>query len=195
MNCLTFCLKLSWGDPSSGYLNGLCTECADTVLGPALKCCSCCWRTIPHYCLICIRCIHLPDAHCGENGAINRKQFTIDLCIQLFQGCNSTPSEVLSNGGCYSHTSLRLQRMAWDAESALSSPHVCTCTCMLNIESKDYLWRCTYRIFFFLVLILGTRDKIDDISIFVLYRMKLVPGCHFCLGRKIAVSFVKTLMH
>lgn len=169
-------------------------QCADTVLGPELKCCSCCWRTILHYCLICIRCIHLSDTHSGENGAMNRKQFTNDLCMQLFQGCNSTPSEVLSSGGCYSHTSLRLQRVAWGAESALSSPRVCICTCMLNIESKDYLWRCMYRIFFFLVLILSTWNKIDDISIFVLYHMKLVPGCHFCLGGKLAVSFVETLM-
>lgn len=51
-----------------------------------------------------------------------------------------------------------------------------------------------YRIFFFLVLILSTWNKIDDISIFVLYHMKLVPGCHFCLGGKLAVSFVETLM-
>lgn len=99
-----------------------------------------------------------------------------------------------NSGGCYSHTSLRLQRVAWGAESALSSPRVCICTCMLNIESKGYLWRCMYRIFFFLVLILSTWNKIDDISIFVLYHMKLVPGYHFCLGGKLAVSFVETLM-
>lgn len=49
--------------------------------------------------------------------------------------------------------------------------------------------------FFFLVLTLGTWNKIDEISIFVLYRVKLLSGYHFCLGEKNAVSFVKTLMH
>lgn len=142
-----------------------------------------------------MRCIHLPDSQCGGNNAVNHEQFTNELCIQLFQGRNSTSSEVFSNGSCYSHSSVRLQRMAWDAESALFPPHVCICICMLNIEGKDYLRRCMYGVFSFLVLILGTWSKIDAISIFVLYYIKLVSGCHFCLGGKNAVSFVKTVMH
>lgn len=40
-----------------------------------------------------------------------------------------------------------------------------------------------YRLFL-LIVILGTRNKIDEISIFVLYHLKSVPGSHFCLGGK-----------
>lgn len=39
--------------------------------------------------------------------------------------------------------------------------------------------------FFFLVLILGIWNKIDEISIFVFYHMKPVCGYNFCLGGKI----------
>lgn len=46
-------------------------------------------------------------AHCGKNCGINYKQFTDDLCIQLFERCDSNPSEVLNNGGCNLHTSVR----------------------------------------------------------------------------------------
>lgn len=43
----------------------------------------------------------------------------------------------------------------------------------------------------FSVSILGTQTKIDEISIFVLYHLKCMPGSHFCLGEKIAVAFAK----
>lgn len=47
--------------------------------------------------------------------------------------------------------------------------------------------------FFFIVLILCTWNKIDEISIFVFYHMKLMSGYNFYLGKKKAVSFVKIL--
>lgn len=51
--------------------------------------------------------------------------------------------------------------------------------------------RCVRRGFFFLISILGTQTKIDEISIFVLYHLKCMPGSHFYLGEKIAVAFAK----
>lgn len=131
---------------------------------------------------------------CGENSAINRKQSTNDLCIQLFQGCNSTPPEVLSNGGCYSHISVRLQRVAWDAESAWFSPNMCICICMLNTEGKDYLWKCMYIFFLFSIDSRHLEQNWWNFH-FCTLPYEASVWVSFLLGGKNAVSFVKTLMH
>lgn len=145
MNCLTFCLKLSWSN-SSGY--GMACACDVLILYWHRH-----WSAVrvaegqSHVTVWFVSIVFIYLTRCRGNSATNHRQFTDDLCIQLFQGCNSTPSEVLSNRGCYSHISVRFQRKALDTFSPSFFPHVCIC--MLNIETKGYFWRCMYRIFSF----------------------------------------------
>lgn len=128
-------------------------------------------------------------ARCGKSCNIKHKQFRNYLCRLLFRRCDSNPSQVQNNRGCNLHTSVKLQRMSRDAESVRLSPCVCICACMLNIDCKDYLWRCAYRLF--LILILGTRNKIMKFPFLYFTIWSVCLGVIFAWGKKLLLLLLK----